>query len=337
MQETQTYVEGYASHNQIEILEHLKMWRDAGVSFARDTASYSCTVRDLNDFVYTRFWASQSVRFQFLDFGDGHFVIRNQDLALEVTLQSSVAHVVVYSPKRDVINAILGAFADRFPVSGNAIHWMYNTDGRILQVPLSTARKPLDEMYPFLKEPLESYYSRFLNSTASILLLIGPPGTGKTSFIRGLLHYAESDALVCYDTAILERDTVFAHFLEDEDLGMMVLEDADNFLRPRKEGNSMMHRFLNVGDGLVTMAHKKMIFSTNLPSIKDVDPALVRPGRCFDVLTFDHLNREEAERLAQRVGTTLHDDQVKYSISEIFNGKSEEIVNEKVTNKIGFV
>src|SRR3712207_7327386 len=55
-----------------------------------------------------------------------------------------------------------------------------------------------------------------------------------------------------------------------------VLEDADNFLRPRKEGNSMMHRFLNVGDGLVTMSHKKMIFSTNLPSVKEVDPALDR-------------------------------------------------------------
>jgi ATP-dependent 26S proteasome regulatory subunit len=49
----------------------------------------------------------------------------------------------------------------------------------------------------------------------------------------------------------------------------------------------MMHRFLNVGDGLVTTKGKKLIFSTNLPSIRDVDSALVRPGRCFDILNFD--------------------------------------------------
>jgi ATP-dependent 26S proteasome regulatory subunit len=56
-----------------------------------------------------------------------------------------------------------------------------------------------------------------------------------------------------------------------------------------------MHKFLNVSDGLISAADKKMVFSTNLPNIQDIDSALMRPGRCFDVVEFRPLTREEAK------------------------------------------
>ena len=136
--------------------------------------------------------------------------------------------------------------------------------------------RSVDEMYPFLEgEKLTDYYERFMQSSANILLLIGPPGTGKTTFIRGLLAHTESSAVVTYDAAILEKDYVFARFVEDE-TNIMVLEDSDTFLKARSDGNTMMHRFLNVGDGLVTTKGKKLIFSTNLPSVRDIDPEIGR-------------------------------------------------------------
>lgn len=43
---------------------------------------------------------------------------------------------------------------------------------------------PFDEMYPWLEdETLTDYYHRFMNSKSNILILIGVPGTGKTTAI----------------------------------------------------------------------------------------------------------------------------------------------------------
>jgi SpoVK/Ycf46/Vps4 family AAA+-type ATPase len=225
-----------------------------------------------------------------------------------------------------------------FEVVTSYIEWVYSSDGNSVNVPLNTERLPVQEMYPFLgEEALTSYYDRFLASQANILLLIGPPGTGKTTFIRGLLAHSNSSAIVTYDAAILEKDYLFARFIEDE-TGVMVLEDSDNFLKARSDGNTMMHRFLNVGDGLVTTKGKKLIFSTNLPSIRDVDPALVRPGRCFDILNFAPLNGEQATKLADKLGTTYDKkDSGTYSIAEIFNKQLENNTNRKVGSKMGFI
>ena len=213
---------------------------------------------------------------------------------------------------------------DQFEEVTNTIEWMYSSDGNSIEVPIRNDRKPIDEMYPFLDgRTLEDYYTSFLDSSASILLLIGPPGTGKTTFIRGLLQHADTSAIVTYDASILAKDYIFAQFIEG-DKNIMVIEDADNFLGARSDGNDMMHKFLNVGDGLVTTKGKKLIFSTNLPSIKDVDPALIRPGRCFDIVHFGQMNEEQATKLADKLGLELKTkDDGKYSVADIFHKQVE--------------
>jgi ATP-dependent 26S proteasome regulatory subunit len=141
-----------------------------------------------------------------------------------------------------------------------------------------------------------------------------------------------SSAIVSYDSAILEKDSFFARFIEGDET-IMVLEDSDAFLKSRSDGNTMMHRFLNVGDGLVTTKGKKMIFSTNLPSIRDIDSALVRPGRCFDIITFDTLKQEEADLLAKRLDAKLDGTQDRWSIAEVFNKQT----NKPKDRKMGFI
>ena len=226
---------------------------------------------------------------------------------------------------------------EHFEYVTSYIEWVYSASGDTVTIPLNMDKMPLDEMYPFLKgESLQEYYDRFLNSTANILLLIGPPGTGKTTFIRGLIAHSNSSALVTYDAAILEKDYVFARFIEDNN-DIMVLEDSDNFLNARQDGNTMMHRFLNVGDGLVTTKGKKLIFSTNLPSVRDIDPALIRPGRCFDILSFDTLNKENAKNLANKIGVELNEDKDTFTIAEVFNKQTLTDQTKKIGRKLGFI
>jgi hypothetical protein len=223
---------------------------------------------------------------------------------------------------------------DNFDIAESFIEWMYSADGSNVTVPLTTDKSPVSEMYPFLgDEKLTDYYDRYMHSSASVLVLIGPPGTGKTTFIRGLLQHTKSSAIVTYDPELLEKDYVFARFIESSN-NIMVLEDADNFLGSRNDGNTVMHKFLNVGDGLITTKNKKLIFSTNLPSVKDIDPALVRPGRCFDVLTFNYLDKKQAKNLAKAIDADLPTDSDTYSIADVFHKQTHKA---KPKAKIGFI
>ena len=264
------------------------------------------------------------------------FLIDDQDLSyISYNIHSSTVEVnVLGSPS--FVHTWFDRMTAKFEVVENVIEWIYNSDGQSIEVPLRNDRLPLQEMYPWLgEESLEDYYDRFMQSDASILLLIGPPGTGKTTFIRGLLQHSKQSAVVTYDPAILAKDFVFAQFIEG-DTNIFVIEDADNFLGARTDGNDIMHKFLNVGDGLVTTKNKKMIFSTNLPSIRDIDSALVRPGRCFDIVTFDLLRSDEAARLAEKLNVKYDSNSKdKHSIADIFHKQTQDVKVPK--RKLGFV
>src|SRR5207344_2938402 len=80
-----------------------------------------------------------------------------------------------------------------------------------------------------------------------------------------------------------------------------VIEDADHLLKPRSDGNQHLHRFLTIADGVVRSQGRKIIFSTNLPNVGDLDEALIRPGRCYARLNIRALTPDEARRLAVRV------------------------------------
>lgn len=234
---------------------------------------------------------------------------------------------------RDHVDTLCQQILELFDEVRCTVDWYYTADGDSTKIPLSNEQLPIQEMYPWMEESLEDYYESFMKSKASILLLIGPPGTGKTTWIKGLLHHTASSAMVTYDPNILSKDFVFAEFISGE-TNVMVIEDADNFLRSREEGNDLMHKFLNVGSGLVSNPNKKLIFSTNLPNVNDIDEALLRPGRCHDVLEFRKLTHEEGLQLATKIGVDIiSDSSYNTTIAEVFNQAKPK----KVKQKVGFI
>lgn len=296
--------------------------------------------RDVNLLTNRRAWSEWSEE-EFSDkliteFSDSSGIILDQETDNLITydVNSNSIHLRVFGDP-GFVKKTVDKVSKKFPAVGCSIEWVFGGDGSSVDVPLNNERMPLKEMYPFLgEESLEDYYSRFMESSASILLLIGPPGTGKTTFIRGFLQHTKSSAIITYDSEILKKDRLFSRFIESDN-SVMVLEDSDTFLKARTDGNTMMHRFLNVGDGLVTTRGKKMIFSTNLPSIRDIDPALIRPGRCFDILNFNSLSKKEAKALCDKIGAKLPDNSDSYSIAEIFNQKKD--IEPTSTSKFGFI
>lgn len=219
-----------------------------------------------------------------------------------------------------------------FVKAENLIEWVYSARGDSIEVPLNY-RPALKNAYPWIKGDIESYIDDYMDSEASVLILIGPPGTGKTTFIKNLIHRSGANAKITYDEKVMNDDSFFAGFIEGEEK-FLIMEDADTFLASRTDGNTMMHRFLNVSDGLISAKDKKLVFSTNLPSVRDVDSALMRPGRCYDVLEFRALTRDEASKVAAELGQELPDG-TEFTLTELFNKQPSD--GTALNRRVGFI
>ncbi|MGH8294052.1 MAG: AAA family ATPase [Steroidobacteraceae bacterium] len=165
-----------------------------------------------------------------------------------------------------------------------------------------------DEAYPTLGEPIAQFIERYLGARETILILQGPPGTGKTRLVRAILAAisrrkgASAKVLYTADRRALENDRIFVQFITGEH-DAFVIEDADHILISRVSGNEDVHRFLAIADGVVRAQGRKILFTTNLPNVHDIDDALIRPGRCFGTVRTRGLNRAEVGNLVSRLCT----------------------------------
>jgi SpoVK/Ycf46/Vps4 family AAA+-type ATPase len=163
-----------------------------------------------------------------------------------------------------------------------------------------------DGAYPEIKGGVRNFIARYLDAPETVLVLQGPPGTGKTRLIRAILGEIsrrkgeEAECLYTGDIRALESDGIFVKFITGTH-DAFVVEDADHLLKPRADGNEHLHRFLTIADGVVRSQGRKIIFSTNLPNVGDLDDALIRPGRCFARIHVRTLTSAEVQALAEEI------------------------------------
>ena len=191
-----------------------------------------------------------------------------------------------------------------------------------------------DRAYPGIEGGVKAFIERYLDAKETVLVLQGPPGTGKTRLIRAILagisQRKGESARVMYtgDTKLLLGDELFVKFITGHE-DAFVMEDADHVMKPRAEGNDHLHRFLTIADGVVRSQGRKIVFSTNLPNVGDLDEALVRPGRCFARVHVRKLTGAEAKALASEIAAgdleklrlasaALEEKQHGHSLAEVY-------------------
>ncbi len=79
--------------------------------------------------------------------------------------------------------------------------------------------------------------------------------------------------------------------LHDDKPDLLILDDLDAELS--RDGKfPVIDKLLTFSDGILVNS-TKIIITTNRP-IKDIDNALIRPGRCFDCIELNTLTRQQA-------------------------------------------
>lgn len=237
------------------------------------------------------------------------------------TIQTNLLHINICDGKSSIIhyyakgyrhqltnlNSFLKPYISIEPVSTTYICGFGDNgpivDSREINLEVNSAHA---SFYPQLKQyfkgdnnPLHALATEFDKNKANLLFLIGTPGTGKSTLIRYLCGALRHRPIVQFAGEKTIQNVAFdAYIATLPKNSLVIIEDADNIVGKRADGNHSMSMLLNEIDGVASKGIK-FIISTNLATIRDVDDALLRPGRLAYSIEFRDLEVEELEEVAK--------------------------------------
>lgn len=199
-------------------------------------------------------------------------------------------------------------------------HEYYIDDGRVSCSTHEISRKNVDCIsklyYPYIDTDL--MFEQFFTGQENILLLVGESGLGKSKLSTLALKYMldnpdkvldkikQNDDNIIHmayvkSNDVLAKDSFWVDLVSGDPTSLVIIDDLDYMLTKRDaevmssddtKKNSFINQFLSFTDGMIKNK-TKFIITTNQP-YDNIDSALLRKGRLFDILELRRLHKKEA-------------------------------------------
>lgn len=166
-----------------------------------------------------------------------------------------------------------------------------------------------------------------------VVILDGPPGTGKTHMVQALLGEVESGTFILVPSnmvSTLGSPNFISVLLRQRSEGtpiVLVIEDGDECLSSRKADNiSEVSALLNFGDGMIGSSLDLRLITTTNVAIEDVDPAVFRARRLCRRVEVGPLEAQQAWCVYRRLVPNAPSEQIVakfpeghgYTLAEIY-------------------
>lgn len=215
----------------------------------------------------------------------------------------------------------------------------YNGDYYTIDSKIVPTTVNIDEYYNDDFKPVYEDIIKFLNEPKSGLIVArGAVGSGKTTLIRHLItNYPKQYIIVTPGMIGHIAAPEFISFMLDHKNSVLILEDCEQMLVERQEnvfGNAITN-LLNMTDGILSDILNIKCICTFNADIDNIDPAVLRKGRCFANYEFRPLDANKTKVLLERQG--IHLEHYKpMTLAEIFNYNTNDYNQNHSTKKIGF-
>jgi len=171
------------------------------------------------------------------------------------------------------------------------------------------------------------------DNSKGLVLLHGNAGTGKTTYIRYLIHQLKKRVIYIPPsmTNVISDPSLIKSFLEWSN-SILVIEDAENVLMKRTQNSTQaVSNILNLTDGLLSDCANIQIVATFNTDVLNIDEALLRKGRLIAKYEFKPLSEDRVKILSKKLGVNIDSSR---TLADIYNAEEMSFTKEK--SKIGF-
>lgn len=174
---------------------------------------------------------------------------------------------------------------------------------------------------------------------SGLVLFHGIPGTGKSTYIRYLIHKVKKTVIFLPPRIATNLDSPgMTSLLVENPNCIFIIEDAEELIKSREgNGGSSISMLLNLTDGMLGESIGVQVICTFNTHMNNIDKALLRKGRLIASYEFKELLVNKSKILLESLGAKNYIADGNMTLADIYNVKEKGVkINASKPCQIGF-